>query len=376
MLRYARHGKAVEIGLGGADRVTLKQARKLRDKHMEGLAEGLDPREEKRKLAAAAANRKTFAEVADEVIATRRKGQWRVSANDGRTSSLDEWTKHLKVDCKPIADRYVGEIGVDDIKPVVRRPWRDGRANTARRLLKRIETVFECAKAHGWRKADNPATWSIFQHIFQASAPTGPKPHHPALNWRETPAFIARLRSMGEPSMAALALEMIVLTACRSGEARGMKWSEIDFETAVWRVPAERMKRKIEHEVPLSADAMAIIKQLEPARIGKLVFPGRSSVKPIANCAVWDLVQGLTGRKEGEPSAASPHGMRAAFRSWCRATKVRDDVAERALAHAREDATQAAYDREELLEARREVMESWADFLRGAEIIPLRRAAP
>ena len=166
-----------------------------------------------------AANRRPSPKRRSELIATRRKGQWRVSANDGRTSSLDEWTKHLKVDCKPIADRYVGEIGVDDIKPVVPRPWRDGRANTARRLLKRIETVFECAKAHGWRKADNPATWSIFQHIFQASAPTGPKPHHPALNWRETPAFIARLRSMGEPSMAALALEMIVLTVMPVGRS-------------------------------------------------------------------------------------------------------------------------------------------------------------
>ena len=96
---------------------------------------------------------------------------------------------------------------------------------------------------------------------------------HPALDWRDAPAFIARLRSMEEPSMAAMALEMMVLTACRSGEVRGMQWSEIEPETATWRVPGERMKRKLPHEVPLSSAAMALIKRLEPARIGKVRVP-------------------------------------------------------------------------------------------------------
>ena len=208
--------------------------------------------------------------------------------------------------------------------------------------------------------------------------PTGPKRHHPMLDWRETPAFMARLRAddgVGGDTMAALALELMILTASRSGEVRGMLWSEIDFDTATWTIPPERMKRAREHEVPLSPQALAIIKRLEPARTGKFfVFPGRSNLKPIAHWAKWSLVQRLTGREADQPIAASPHGFRASFRSWCRAKKIASDVAERCLAHERKDATQAAYDREEMLDARRPVMSDWAKFLRGeqtADIIPL-----
>ena len=374
VLRYARHGEVVEIGLGGAGQVSLKAARKLRDKHLEDLAEGRDPREERRKEAAARLGRKTFAEAAQEVIDKRAPEKWRPNANDGRTSSQDEWTKHLTVDCKPIVNRAVGDIGVDDIKPIVLPCWNKGHKTVARRLLGRIETVLNYAKAHGWRKGDNPAAWGVFQHILQAGKPSGPTPHHPMLKWQETPAFITRLRSMEEPSMAALALEMIVLTACRSGEVRGMRWSEINFDTATWTIPAERMKRQIEHEVPLSADAVALLKRLEPlAGIGKFVFPGRRSTGPVTNYPVWALVQRLTGQ-EGEASMASPHGMRAAFRSWCTAKKVSSEIAERCLAHGRESAVAAAYDREEMLEDRRKVMERWASFVSGADsnVVPLR----
>ena len=376
VLRYARDGKVVEIGLGGAEQVKLKQARTLRDRHMASLADGLDPREEKRKQAAAQRDRKTFAEVADEVIALRRQKIWRANASDGRTSSLNEWTKHLTVDCRSIANRFVGEIEVGDIKPIVKPYFDNGREATGRRLLNRIETVFDSAKAHGWRKSDNPATWAIFEHILQAQGPTGPQPHHPALKWPETPAFMAALRAT-EPSTASMALELMVLTACRSGEVRGMKWDEIDLDTATWTIPAERMKRKLPHEVPLSADAMAIIRRLEPARTGKFVLPGRSNLKPIGHVVVWTLVQQLTGREAGQPVTASPHGFRASFRSWCTAKKVRREIAERCLAHGRESAVEEAYDHEEMLKDRRKVMERWAAFLGGAgasNVVPLRRA--
>jgi integrase len=373
ILRYQLDGKVTEIGLGGADRVTLKLAREKRDQHLEVLERGFDPREEKRKQAAAQLTRKTFAEAAERLIAERREG-WRAAANDGRTSSLNDWTRSLMVNCQPISKRFVEEVSIDDVEPIVRRYWDDGRLQSARRVLKRIETVFDYAKAKGWRKADNPATWAVFKHRLQAHGPTGPKGHHPALDWRDTPTFMARLRAT-EPSMAAMALEMMVLTACRSGEVRGMKWDEVN--DGIWMIPASRMKRNREHQVPLSADAVALIKRLEPARIGKFVFPGRSNLKPIAHWAVWELVQRLTGREAGEPIAASPHGFRSSFRSWCTARHVPSEVAERCLAHERKDATQAAYDREEMLEQRRDAMERWASFLSGADtsnVVPLRRA--
>jgi integrase len=371
VLRYARHGKVTEIGLGGADRVSLKLARELRDEHLKGLAKGLDPREERRKRAAADLGRKTFAQAAEEVIEARRLKKWRANATDGRASSFNDWTKSLTVDCKSIADRAVGGIESDDIERIVRPRWNKGHAASTRRLLNRIETVFDYAKAKGWRKADNPATWALFEHILQAHGPTGPKRHHPALDWRDLPAFMAALRA-SEPTMAAMALELTILTAARSGEARGMQWSEVNFDDAVWTVPAERMKRQLEHQVPLSADALALLRRLDAARINKFVFPGRRSQGPITHYPVWTLVQRLTG----ETAHASPHGFRASFRSWCTAKKVPIAVAERCLAHGRESAVAEAYDREEMLEARRPVMERWSRYVSGLDadnVIELRR---
>jgi integrase len=156
---------------------------------------------------------------------------------------------------------------------------------------------------------------------------------------------------------------------------RGMKWGEIDFDAATWTIPAERMKRAREHEVPLSTDAMVIIKRLETARTSKFVFPGRSNLKPIGHAVVWSLVQQLTGREADQPVTASPHGFRASFRSWCTFKKISSEIAERCLAHERKGAVEAAYDLEEMLEARREAMSDWAQFLSGADadnVVPLR----
>jgi integrase len=374
VFRYQRDGDVVEIGLGPVKSVSLKLARQERDKHLETLAKGGDPREEKRKQAAARKGRKTFAQAAEAVIAARRD-KWRTSVNDGRTSSLDDWTKSLTVDCKPIKDRYVEDINTDDIEAIIKPYWDNGHADSARRLLKRVEMVFHFAKAKRWRKADNPATWAEFQHILQAQGPSGRKRNHPMLDWRETPAFMARLRA-SEPTMAALALEMMILTACRSGEVRGMLWTEIDFETATWTVPPERMKRARLHEVPLSTDAVALLRRLEAGLINRFVFPGRSSAKPIVQWSCWALVRRLTGRQDGESSMASPHGFRASFRSWCTARHVPSEIAERCLAHERKDATQQAYDREEMLDARRVWMERWSNFLSGEtsdNVVPLKR---
>ena len=128
------------------------------------------------------------------------------------------------MNCRKIANRSVADITTDDIEPIVKPIWDRGRKSAARRLLRRIEEVFHFAKAKKWRSGDNPATWDDFKYILQASnKPTGPRAKHPALKWPDTPAFMAKLRDYaGEAPMAALALEMMILTACRSGEIRGL----------------------------------------------------------------------------------------------------------------------------------------------------------
>ena len=271
--RYTRDGKVTELGLGSAHAVPLKLARKLRDQHEQALAQGLDPRSERSKRKVVA---KTFAEAAEELIAARRQ-KWRANATTGRETSLSEWRVHLGGVCKPIAKRPVGEITVEDIKPIVKPYFDRGKSDTGRRLLKRIERVFAFAKAHGWRTADNPASWEIFEHILQDDGKSGPQPMHPALDWRELPAFMARLRSSRE-TMSRLALEMIILTACRSGEVRGARWDEMDLDTALWTLPPARMKRQREHVVPLSPPAIAFLRRLEAAQTGNYVFPGQETV--------------------------------------------------------------------------------------------------
>jgi integrase len=353
ILRYAKHGRTTEMGLGGADRVSLAAARKLRDQHLETLALGRDPKAVKR----AQKTRRTFAEVAAEVIAERRDG-WRVNES-GRETSLTEWTKSLVVDAKPLGPRFVDEIEVADVKRVVTPAWNAGLRSTARRTLSRLESVFDYAKAHGLRQSDNPASWAVFRHVLQAPKGNGGKQPHPALDWRAMPAFMAKLRAVD--SMPARAVELMILTAARSGEVRQMKWSEVDFDKAVWTCPGERMKREKEHAVPLSSDALALLERIRAARIpGPHVFPGPSG-EPITNHTPWELVAQLTERE------ATVHGFRSSFRSWCSAQKVSREIAERCLAHARENQVEAAYDREELVELRRPVMQSWADFLAGRD---------
>jgi hypothetical protein len=163
VLRWTRDGKTTEMGLGGTDRVNLALARQKRDEAMEQIESGLDPISERRKTKDARASRKTFGETAALVIAARKSG-WRTS-HEGRKASLTDWTTSLTIACKPLASKSVDEIATTDIIPVLRPFWDEGKHTTARRILNRIELVIEFALAHGWRAADNPASWRRFQHI-------------------------------------------------------------------------------------------------------------------------------------------------------------------------------------------------------------------
>ena len=188
---------------------------------------------------------------------------------------------------------------------------------------------------------------------------------------------MARLRA-SEPTMAALAIEMIILTGGRSAEVRGMLWDdEVDLDDMVVTFAPERMKRGVEHQVPLSSDALALLKRLEAARTGKFVFPGRFNDEPIGHWAVWEVVQRLIPRQPDQPRQASPHGFRASFRSWMAHRRFDFDLAEACLAHKVGSAVSQRYNREQLLELRRPIMDAWSKFLSGEDasnVVPLRRA--
>jgi integrase len=356
--RVTRQGRKRDFGLGGLNDTSVKLARKRRDEKLAQLRDGLDPVAEKRAKRDAAASARaathTFRDAAEAVM-KNREGAWKKGS-----SSFASWMKYLFHDAKPLLKLPVGEITVDQVKAVVEPHWRAGHMTAARRILTCIELTLGFAIAHGWRLTANVASWEVFKHIAPAK-PNGGKKHHQMVPWRDMPAFIAKLRQ-SENSLSAVALELIALTACRSNEVRGMRFDEIDWDEKLWVVPKERMKRSVEFKVPLSKQALALLKALDDTK-GKapLIFPGPRAGKSIANQALWTQMGRATGK------TATTHGLRASFKSWGEDVGVDHQVAERCLAHAKGDATVAAYNRGDMIERRRAVMQRWADFLDGKE---------
>ena len=363
LLRYTFGGLKREMGLGDLNRVTLAQARDLRDERMKQLKAGVDPLEAKRAGAQEAreakqaeALRKTFAEAAESELKRRQSG-WRKNGV-GRPSSADTWHKSLLVDCVRIARRPVDEITAADVVAVVKPYWDKGAVVSARRVWDRVRAVIDHAIAHEWRAAANPLTRERYEKLAP-ERPHGEQRHHAALKWDDMPAFFAKLREID--AMSSLALQMMAFTASRSNEVRGMCWTEIDWDAKVWTVPITRMKAKkikYPHTVPLSAPALAILERLSRQRAGPFVFWGVTPDRPISNMSCYKVVRRLTHRE------ATVHGVRASFRSWCDENGIAYHVAEKALAHAG-DALEKAYRRSDMLEPRRKVMDQWAAFLDG-----------
>jgi integrase len=356
IVRVTRDGKKRDFGVGAAATTSLAVARKKRDQILLQLADGKDPVAEKREARQVAATAKktakTFADAADQVFRNRSPGWKKGSSTPGA------WVRSLTRDCKPLLKMPVGEIGVHQVKSVVAPFWTRNKLVAGRALLSRIELVLAFATAHEWRSGDNPASWSIFQHLFPHRANGGKKRPHPALDWKDMPAFMARLRRV-EDSLSAIALELIALTATRSNEVRGMRWPEINWDEKLWTVPPDRMKRSVEFKIPLSEQALGLLKPLcETRGREQLVFPGPRG-KPLINQSLWKSIRRITNK------TATTHGLRASFRTWAADHGVPDDLGEACLAHAKGDPVKAAYNRAEMVERRRAVMQRWASFICG-----------
>lgn len=374
IFKYTRAGRTVELGLGSAQDVTLTLARELAERHRKTLAEGGDPKAEKRKAVTTAQNCHTFSDVAKQVIAARSKG-WRTNVTTKRDASAAEWTRTLTVDCKPLAGRYIDEIEVEDVERVVQRFFDADQFPSLKKALNRIKTVFDYARAKQWRKTDNPASAAIFNHIFPVG--NGATVHHATLAYKDMPDFMAKLRKV-DNAITALALEMIILCAARPGEVLGMRWPEISFDDALWTIPAARMKAAREHQAPLSEPAVALLRKVERLRRRKddYVFPSDNRAgRPLTNQSLWRTTRKLT---EGKGTS---HGFRSAFRDWAGdATSFPREVCEAALAHLVGSATELAYRRGSALEKRRELLAAWADYLDGktatGKVVPFRKRDP
>jgi integrase len=367
IFRYTVNHKVREMGLGkaGPAGVSLKDARLKRDELRRLLDQGHDPMGERRRRMAEREAKKTFAEVAAATVAKNQAG-WKGAES---SSSYKGWNRTLTREAAKLNPRPIDEITVEEVKRVVAPIWERGGHVEARMALTRLEAVFGYAIAHGWRSADNPASWTkVFKHIAPAR-PFGDAKPHPALDWREAPAALARLRQSA--GMSALALEFAILTGTRIGETLGATYAEIDFDQAIWSIPKERMKRGLEHMVPLSERALEIAGALHERRgRSNLIFPGLRPGRPLNRAIVYEICMRATDGK------SSIHGWRSTLRSWCSDHHVEFAVAESILAHAKAKVV-AAYDRSAMVERRRPVMEQWSRFLgevRTAEVVRLRRA--
>jgi integrase len=352
---YSLAGKQREAGFGPAAAVTLAEAREKAASYRSMLAKGIDPLAAKKAGQEAAAARKTFGQCADELIKSKRR-EWRseVHAAQWRTT-IDDY-------CGPILDMPVDAIDTQAVLGVLQPVW--GRIpETASRLRGRIEAVLDYAKANGLRSGENPAAWRGHLALILPKRQKLSRGHHVAMPYPDIPGFIAKLRQV--ESIPALALELLILTAARSGEVLDATWDEIDIDAQVWVIPASRMKAGREHRVPLSSRAVEIVERMAEVRAGDLVFAGQRRRRPLSGAAMGALVTGAT-----------IHGFRSSFRDWAgEETSFPREIAEQALAHATGGAVEQAYRRGDALEKRRALMKAWANYCEpgaAGNVVPMR----
>lgn len=353
---YVRDGKRTEMGLGSAGRnaVTLADARGQATECRRLLAQGGDPRSDLRSVAEMAASVPTFGACADDYIAAKAS-EWR------NQKHRDQWKMTLTHYCDAIRGRPVDQIDTDDVLSVLKPIWLE-KGETASRLRGRIENVLDAAKAKGHRQGENPARWRGHLDKLLPKRSKLVRGHHAAMPFKDIPDFMTAVRQRS--ATAALALRFLILTAARSGEVLNARWDEIDLEQGIWTVPATRMKAGLEHRVPLSKPALAVLDVAAVRRDGDesggYVFPGQKKGRPLSNMSMDMLLRRL------KQDAYTVHGFRSSFRDWVgETTEFSSDLAEAALAHVVGNQTERAYRRGDALDRRRKLMDAWATFCCG-----------
>lgn len=346
-------GKRRNAGLGSYPEVGIAEAGKRASAMRIELAEGKDPLEERVK-SEEKLKIPNFEEAAVALHADLLPG-WK-NPKHGQ-----QWINTLKEYAFPkLGRKMLHEIQPGDVADVLKPIWLT-KAETASRVKQRMHAVIAWGWAHGFCQS-NPV--DVVEHLLaQQPGKAIRTQHHPAMPWRDIPKFVSKhLRSGKRPEISRTLLEFVILTACRSGEARGMTWSEVDFKKKVWTVPAERMKAKVVHRVPLSARAIDILK----GQIGQhdtLVFPSIRDQVELSDMAITSVLRRLKAHSSTPGRVATAHGFRSSFRDWCSENGYSRDLAERSLAHTIKDKVEAAYHRTDLLEQRRELMDAWAKFV-------------
>ncbi len=348
--------KRRNAGLGTYPEIGIAEAARMAQAMREQLATGDDPLELK-KAEAEKVIIPTFEAAARQVHAELSPG-WKNQKHRKQWLSTLEQYAFPSLGTKPL-DRITPADVAETLRPV----WLT-LAETASRVKQRIHAVMQWGWAHGHCVA-NPV--DVVDHLLPVQAGINVRTEHqPAMPWRNVPLYVAtKVYSDERYNVTRALLLIVILTGARSGEARGMRWQEVDLDKRIWIVPPERMKAGIQHRVPLSLQAVAVLEKMQGLH-DELVFPS-----PRKQIVLSDMVMTTFLRKTGAVSdtpgrLATAHGFRSSFRDWCSEQGISRDVAERALAHTLKNKVEAAYHRTDLLEQRIPVMQAWADYVFSA----------
>lgn len=348
--------KRRNAGLGSYPEIGIAEAAKLAQTMREQLSAGDDPLELK-KAETTKIVIPTFEEAARKVHTELLPG-WR------NKKHARQWISTLEQHVFPA----MGTVPLDAITPanvadVLRPSWMT-IPETSGRVKQRIHKVMQWAWAHGFCSA-NPV--DVVDHLLpqQVSASIRTE-HQPAMPWKVIPLYIAsRVYTEDRYNVTRGLLLFVVLTACRSGEARAMEWNEIDFKSKIWTIPPGRMKGGLRHRVPLSTQALELLEQMRGLH-ENLVFPSPRKQTVLSDMVLTSFLRKTKAISDTQGRFAVAHGFRSSFRDWCSEQRYPHDLAERALAHTIRNKSEAAYHRTDLLNERRPMMQAWGDYVMSA----------
>lgn len=355
--RWGAQGRN-SMGLGSLKNFTLAEARNRASECRKLVAQGLNPRDErdkdKKAIQQAKKNSITFKAATKKYIEIN-KASWK-NAKHGQ-----QWINTLETYANPvIGETACADVTKEDVLKILKPIW-TSKAETARRVRTRIERVLGWAIAKGYRNAPNAAAFKDnlepllpkVNHRLQVK-------HHSAMHYDNIPTFMQSIKD--DPTVSARALVICILTATRTSETTDATWDEINLRKNIWIIPKNRMKKGVEHRIPLSTQAHKKLSEMD-SMAGKVVFHGKRPTKPISNMTMLKYLKNREGCRE-----FTVHGFRSTFRDWAaeKANYPRE-VCEQALAHSLADATEAAYQRGDYFEKRKELMQEWADYCFGVK---------
>jgi len=363
VLRVKVGTKRREIGLGSYPGVGLALAREKAQQTRDVIVAGVDPVAQRvqarhniiQQQLEEKALAWTFRRCADAYIKARSPG-WR---ND---KHAQQWQNTLETYAHPtIGEMLVRHVNIGHVTAIIEPHWTT-KTETMNRVRNRIELVLDWATVRKYRSGDNPARWKgNLDKLLAERSKVAPVVGHRALDAADLYGFVEILR--GVDGMGARCLEFVILTSCRSGEARLATWAEIDADSKTWNIPGERMKSGRPHRVPLSAEVLQLLEKLSRIEGETLIFPGAREGKPLSDMTMTKVMRDMG-------VDAVPHGFRATFASWCASsTAYPTEVREMALAHAIGDGTVAAYQRSDLFDKRRNLMADWARFINTVPLV-------